>query len=778
MHGYAVQPSPVHDVQPGPPGPGHVPSPAATSDDSGAPAYLIWDDFLLDAPRRCLFRNDELITIEPRALSVLLHLIRHRRRAVPWEELRTQVWQDRPEVSKYAILQAVVKARTALGETGRHGRIRTVARIGYRFTGEVNRPEEAAPGPEPQSQIPGPLAILPFEDRTADPRLAWIEFGLMALTVHLLGGTAGGRLLSPQTVLQALEGVQDVSRPGREAAIRGATNATTIVHTRVYLRDAVLRAVITWSSGGASQQLERTATCAAGLARELASALKDRFDFGPAPIDAGLRAASLPMECLARGLEALTRQQWSKAAKLLDLAVELDPGNVAAQVYLLHALSNLGSPLVLWRSRRLLAHARRENDRLTAARVSQHVGRMYLNRLQPERGDVWLSRSLELASQENDLDLVARTLMLQASVRISRIDHRGMAHVLEQMVQVCEASGNRMLPIAGLNMQAIAAMAHGDLDQALVLIEEALRQCRGLRASCFGIDSADNGAWILSRLGRLEEAAMHAEDAYAAARIHRAGPASLEMLSTLYWVRHLARDHRFAVHAAQQPGFESADPEAPHAWRCLGLVALARADAALAAQHLRRAVLAHREAQDGYLEEQALPWFIDALILAGLLDEAESELRVATSARLNTAELRMQALLAQARLARARGHSREALERLDSALAKSASALSRFWACIDSAWLLSEAGDLTGAQQRLRSVPAPLKDHPLAWATRARVHLAAGQSEEALRSQRQCLALLQGPPPPRHLELLALCESPGTPARAVDTAHWPLPSLL
>jgi DNA-binding winged helix-turn-helix (wHTH) protein/tetratricopeptide (TPR) repeat protein len=778
MRGHAVQPLPIHDVQPGGPGPGHVRSPGGPPDDGGNPAYLLWDDFLLDAPRRCLFRSDELITIEPRALSVLLYLIRHRRRVVRWEELRREVWQDRPEVSKYAILQAVVKARAALGETGRHGRIRTVARMGYRFTGEVNRPEDASACPGLESQAAGPLAILPFEDRTDDPRLAWIEFGLMALTVHLLGGTAGGRLLSPQTVLQALEGTQDPSRPGREAAIRGATNAMTVVHTRVHLRDSVLRAVITWSPGGVSQQLERTAACAAELARELACALRDRFGLGPAPASAALRAASLPMECLARGLEALTRQQWPKAAKLLDLAVELDPGNVAAQVDLLHALSNLGSPLVLWRSRRLLARAQREGDRLTAARVSQHVGRMYLNRLQPERGDVWLSRSLALASQENDLDLVARTLMLQASVRISRIDHRGMAHVLEQMVRVCEASGNRLLPIAGLNMQAIAAMAQGDLDQALALTEEAIRQCRGLRAPCFGIDSADNGAWILSRMGRLEEAAMYAEDAYAGAKGHRPAASSLEMLSTLYWVRHLARDHRFAVHAAHRPDFESAGTDAPHAWRCRGLVALAQGDAGLAAEHLRHAVHAHRQAGDGYLEEQALPWFIDALILAGLLDEAESELRVASSARLNTAELRMQALLAQARLARARGNSDAALERLDSALGKDASALSRYWACLDSAWLLAEAGEIAGAQQRLRSVPSSLKDHPLAWATRARVGLAAGQPEEAVQNQRRCLALLKGPPPPRHLELLALCESAGTPACPVETAHWPLPSLL
>ena len=776
MLGYDVEPFRPGDLQETWPGSGRGPS-ADIAEANAEPAYLLWDEFMLDVPRRCLFRNGEVVTIEPRAFDVLVHLIHHRLRVVTPEELRQKFWQDRPEVSKYAISQAVLKARSALGDAGRDGRIRTVARVGYRFTGEVNKPEGTTAAAVPEVRRP-PLAILPFENRTGDPRLAWIEFGLMALTIHLLGGTAGGRLLSPQIVLQALEGSPDASRPGREAAIRAATNATTVVHTRVHVRDAEARAVVTWTTSGLSERMECSAPSATGLARELSTALADRFGLDPVRAGGDLRAASLPMECLGRGLEALARQQWARAAKLLDLAVELDPGNLAAQADLLHALSNLGSPLVLWRSRRLLPNARRENDRLTAARVSQHVGRMYLNRSLPEKGDVWLSRSLALASNESDQDLVARTLMLQASVRISRIDHRGMNHTLEQMYRACEASGNRLLPIAGLNMQAIAAMAQGHLDEALALIEEAIRRCRGVCAPIYGIASADNGAWIMARLGRLEEAAMYAEDAFAAARIHWPTSTSLEMLSTLWWVRHLGRDKRFAAHAMNQPGLDEPGAQGPHAWRCLGLVALAQGDAAQAAEHLRLAVAAHREAQDGYLEEQALPWFIDALILAGLFDEAESELRVAGSARLNTTDLRMQALLAQARLARARGNSGEALERLDSALSQSPSPLSRFWACIDSAWLLSEAGDIARAEDRLASVPSSLKEHPLAWATRARVCLAAGQPQEAAQHQRRCMALMEGPPPSRHLELLALCEFAGPQAASCDTGRWPLPSLL
>lgn len=715
--------------------------------------------------------------MEPRVLDVLLYLVQHRHRVVSTPELRQAVWRDRPGVSVDAITHAVMKARAAVGEAGRHGCIRTVSRVGYRFTANVDQ-DPAATGRELPPPGIRPMALLPFDNRTADTRLDWIEHGLMALTIHLLGGTAGGRLLSPQTVLQALSGTSGDSRSAAIAAVRAATSAQVIAHVGVHALGSKLKAVVTWSEGSTNRRFAASADSPIGLAHQLAAAFAGRLDLGESYKDAGLLSAGLALECLARGLAALTAQQWAKAAKLLDLSLELEPGNMIAQVELLRARSNLGDPTVLGRSRHLLARARRENDRLTAARVCQHVGRLYLNRERPERGDVWLARSLELASEADDAEMTARTLMLRASVCISRLDHRGARQTLERMYRVCEAIGNRMLPIAGLSMEAIAAMAEGDMEHALALCEDAIGRSRAVRAVDYFIDAAGNASWALTCLARLKEAVVYGQEAFAASRIHRSSAEGMIALARLCTLHHLARDRSAAVQALEEAEPQVATTQATGAWHCLGIVALAKGDVAGAVTHLRRVVHSMREAGDGNREEEVLPPFIEALILAGLHTEAEAEIRVACSARLNTATLRLHATLARAQLARAHGDAQEALQLLQGMLQTKVTPLMRTWAIIDAAWLLAEAGDAAGGQDLLAGLPAPSQEHPLVLATHARVRFAAGDPGQAVDLQRRCLARLGDGPPSHHVALLALYEAPASASPGAGTTHLPLPSLL
>jgi tetratricopeptide (TPR) repeat protein len=650
--------------------------------------------------------------------------------------------------------------------------------VGYRFMGDVNVHPGAPDGNDLPARGIRPLAVLPFDNRTGDEGLGWIERGLMALTIHLLGGTTGGRLVSPQTVLQALDGAPGDTRLAAAGSVRAATNAKVVAHVAVHALDSGLKAAVTWSEGTTDKRFDVRAPTAIGLAYELASAFARRLGLSPRHEGAGLLSASLALESLARGLEALSVQQWPKAAKLLDLAVELDPGNMIAQLELLRAHSNLGNPMVLGRSRHLLAQARRGNDRVTAARVCQHIGRMYLNRERPERGDVWLGRSLELASEIDDAEMTARTLMLRASVCISRLDHRRAHQTLERMYKVCGAIGNRMLPVAGLNMEAIAAMAEGDMEQALALCEDAIRKSRVVRTVQYLIDATANASWVLSRLGRLHEAMAYAQEALAAARINRPGPYGMTLVAHLCMLHYLARDRAAAVQALEQAEPEVSATQAPNAWHCLGIVALAKGDAAGAATLLRRVVHAHREAGDGNREEEALPSFIDALILAGLHGEAEAELRVACSARLNTADLRMHARLAQAQLARARGAAGQALELLMAMLQATITPLMHVWASIDAAWLLAEGGDIARAQQLLGDLPGSWQEHPLVLSTQARVCFAAGELQRAAALQRRCLEKPGHTAAPDHLALLALYEAPQMASTAGATTALPLPSLL
>ncbi|MDH2387881.1 alpha/beta fold hydrolase [Streptomyces sp. HNM0663] len=90
-------------------------------------------EYELDTARRQLRRGGETVHVEPRALDLLCHLIEHRDRVVPKNELLDEVWEDR-FVSEAALTTALRTARLAVGDSGSRQRlIRTVHRRGYQF---------------------------------------------------------------------------------------------------------------------------------------------------------------------------------------------------------------------------------------------------------------------------------------------------------------------------------------------------------------------------------------------------------------------------------------------------------------------------------------------------------------------------------------------------------------------------------------------------------------------------------------------------------------------
>jgi pimeloyl-ACP methyl ester carboxylesterase len=89
----------------------------------------------LDDARKELRVLGEVRPLQPQVLAVLAYLVRHRDRVVPKEELLRALWPD-AVVTDASLQRAVSLARRALPADDRP-RIRTHARAGYRFTGEV-----------------------------------------------------------------------------------------------------------------------------------------------------------------------------------------------------------------------------------------------------------------------------------------------------------------------------------------------------------------------------------------------------------------------------------------------------------------------------------------------------------------------------------------------------------------------------------------------------------------------------------------------------------------
>lgn len=710
----------------------------------------------LDVSARRVRLDGQPRAIEPRPLELLEYLILHRRRVVTKEELLEQVWPGEA-VSTGALARAVMKARQAIGDDGEPALIRSVPRVGYRFVAELAHEaaarHEAAPA-RPADALT--VALLPFENATGDAALGWIELGLMGLAANALASHPKLAPVALPSLMIAVQGAR--AQPGArlEDAVRQATGARIVVRSRVLRARTGYRldfdASDTGPLGAAQVYAEKPAELAARMVAALSEMLCPEVLMAES---AGLVLRDpLATESFARGIEALAQHQWGKAANLFKLTLDLEPLHPGAKLELLHALGITGDLEALRLSRGLLARAERENDLLLAARVHQAIGRLYLNRGELNQAAYRLETALRLADGRETPDWTARTLMLQASVAVHQLDHERAADALQRMYRECRRSGDLVLPVAGLNFEAIAASARGEHERAVELSAEAARRARALGAHSYRVDACDNAAWDLARLGRLAEAAAYGEEGISSASVSGDLQHAADSVPVVCWIYLMARAPQAVarlVRALPDPQ-QMARPEP--VWRAQGLLALVEGRHADAVAALRRAVQRHREVGDGHHEEQALPWLIDALVLAGAHAEAEAELAAVAGRRLApAADLRQQTLHAKALLAHARGQAGQALALLSALIDARPAPLWLAWACIDAAWLLAEAGSVAQAERQLERLPAPLAGHPLAQAAQARVHHAAGRARSAAEAQRACLATL-GAAAPGYLERL------------------------
>ena len=111
---------------------------------------FLFDNFTLDVARRELRADGAEIPVEPQVFDLLELLIRRRDEVVSREELIEHIWKGRV-VSESAMASRINAARSAIGDNGSDQRlIKTIARKGIRFVGEVreeNTSTKPADGP-------------------------------------------------------------------------------------------------------------------------------------------------------------------------------------------------------------------------------------------------------------------------------------------------------------------------------------------------------------------------------------------------------------------------------------------------------------------------------------------------------------------------------------------------------------------------------------------------------------------------------------------------------
>jgi TolB-like protein len=194
----------------------------------------IFETYSLDIDRQELRRGANLVSVEPQVLDLLQYLIENRGRVVSKDDLIQHVWDGRI-VSDSTLTSRITSARQAIGDSGENQRlIRTIARKGIRFVGEVRQERNAtasgvmgdAAAP-PESGTPVPLvpekpsiAVLPFTNMSGDPEQEYFSDGITEDIINALSRLRWFFVIARNSTFVYKGQPADVRQVGRDLGVR------------------------------------------------------------------------------------------------------------------------------------------------------------------------------------------------------------------------------------------------------------------------------------------------------------------------------------------------------------------------------------------------------------------------------------------------------------------------------------------------------------------------------------------------------------------------------
>jgi TolB-like protein len=190
---------------------------------------LRFGNCVLDPDRRELKRASEVVAIGPQVFDLLLYLVENHARVVSKDDLLDAVWGGRI-VSESTITSHINAARTAIGDTGKDQRfIRTVARKGFRFVGEViggastvAEADDAAHVTTGVLALPDKpsIAVLPFVNMSGDVEQDYFADGMVEDIITALSHIRWLFVIARNSSFAYKGRASDVTQIGRDLGVR------------------------------------------------------------------------------------------------------------------------------------------------------------------------------------------------------------------------------------------------------------------------------------------------------------------------------------------------------------------------------------------------------------------------------------------------------------------------------------------------------------------------------------------------------------------------------
>jgi TolB-like protein len=188
---------------------------------------LLFGDCVLDPDRRELKRASGAIAIGPQVFDLLVCLVENRARVVSKDDLLEAIWRGRI-VSESTITSHINAARTAIGDNGQEQKlIRTVARKGFRFVGDVTEgglraaDADAAP-PAGALALPDKpsIAVLPFQNMSGDAEQDYFADGMVEDIITALSRIRWLFVIARNSSFTYKGRAVDVTQVGRDLGVR------------------------------------------------------------------------------------------------------------------------------------------------------------------------------------------------------------------------------------------------------------------------------------------------------------------------------------------------------------------------------------------------------------------------------------------------------------------------------------------------------------------------------------------------------------------------------